>query len=92
LRNDPRLQDEPKWISQLGLVFREEAATLAAYDRGSYCYEGFAVEGRWSFWGETCIPKAYVQRRWTELFDVLDYIDDRAVCQQNVIVARKRRA
>jgi SAM-dependent methyltransferase len=92
LRNDPRLQDKPKWISQLGLVFREEAATLAAYDRGSYCYEGFAVEGRWSFWGETCIPKAYVQRRWTELFDVLDYIDDRAVCQQNVIVARKRRA
>jgi hypothetical protein len=27
-----------------------------------------------------------------KLFEVLDYIDDRGVCPQNVIVARKRRA
>jgi SAM-dependent methyltransferase len=92
LRDDPNLQDTPKWVSQLGGVFRDETATLAAYDSGAFCYEGFGVEGRWSFWGEACIPKAYVERRWTEFFDVLEFIDDPAVCQQNAIVVRKRRA
>jgi SAM-dependent methyltransferase len=92
LRNDPQLQDRPKWVSQLGNIWLDEAVTLAAYDRGGFCYESFGVEGRWSFWGEACIPKAYVQKRWTEVLDVLDYIDNRAVCEQNVIVARKRRA
>jgi len=89
LRDDPTLQSRPDWLKQSAKVFRDDTVTLAAYDRGSFCYEGFGVEGRWSFWGEACIPRGYVQARWPEFFDVLDYIDDRAVCPQNVIVARK---
>ena len=42
------------------------------------------------FWGEACIPKAYVEKHWTEIFDICDYMDDGSVCPQNVIVARKR--
>ena len=59
------------------------------YDKGQYCYDGYGAEGRWSFWGETCIPRSYVETRWREMFEVCDYIDDRAVCPQNVIVVRK---
>jgi len=89
LQKDPHLQDQPRWLSQLSGIFQPEAAALAAYDNGSFCYEEFGVEGRWSFWGEACIPKEYVQKRWSEMFEVLDYVDDRAVCEQNVIVVRK---
>jgi hypothetical protein len=66
------------------------AASLAAYDAGAFCYEGFGVEGGWSFWGDACIPKSYVEKRWSEMFEVLDYVDDPAVCEQNVIAVRKR--
>jgi SAM-dependent methyltransferase len=90
LRNDPLLQDKPKWLSQLGGIFQQEAASLAAYDAGAFCYEGFGVEGSWSFWGEACIPKSYVEKRWSEMFEILDYVDDPAVCEQNVIAVRKR--
>jgi hypothetical protein len=41
-------------------------------------------------WGETCIPRPYVERRWTEHFTVLDFVDDPRRCTQNVIVARRR--
>ena len=54
------------------------------------CYECYGEEGGRSFWGEACISKSYVERRWREIFDVCDYIDDRGACAQNVIAARKR--
>ena len=50
---------------------------MSAYDNGQFCYESVGAEGRWSFWGEACIPKGYVERRWQEIFDVSDYIEDR---------------
>ena len=42
-----------------------------------------------SFFGETCIPRQYVVQNWTRLFEFVGYVDDRSLCQQNVIVARK---
>ena len=60
------------------------------YDNGQFCYDCYGEEGRRSFWGEACISKSYVERRWPEIFDVCDYIEDRGACPQNVIVARKR--
>jgi SAM-dependent methyltransferase len=39
--------------------------------------------------GETAIPKQYVESNWSRLFSVLDYIDDRNRCVQNVIVVCK---
>lgn len=71
-------------------TFQDVDAALAVYDNGQFCYESHGMNGRWSFWGEACIPKSYVEKRWPELFDVCDYIDDRDACVQNVIVARKR--
>jgi hypothetical protein len=52
------------------------------------CYEHYEQDDRW-FWGEACISKAYVQRHWSQLFDLREYIADPMVRPQNVIVARK---
>ena len=86
LRKDPNLQDKPESIRGSALAFLDTNAALAAYDSGSFCYFNFGDE-RWPFWGEACIPRGYVEKRWPELFDVLEYID---LCPQNAIVARKR--
>ena len=90
LRDDPRLNEKPPFLKPAARIFADVDATLSAYDNGQYCYECYGSEGRWSFWGEACIPKGYVERRWPDIFEVCEYIDDRKVCLQNVIVARKR--
>ena len=90
LRDDPRLDEKPGWLKPSARMFLDVDAAISAYDNGQYCYDCCGSEGRWSFWGEACISKSYVERRWQEIFDVCDYIDDRGADPQNVIVARKR--
>jgi SAM-dependent methyltransferase len=90
LRDDPELDEKPDWLRGSARIFLDVDAAVSAYDNGQYCYDCYGAEGRWSFWGEACISKSYVDKRWPEIFDVCDYIDDRNACPQNVIVARKR--
>ena len=61
---------------------------LADYDAGKFFHIDLGYP-TFPTYGETCIPKKYVYTEWAKLFEVLDYIDDRNVCQQDVIVARK---
>ena len=89
LGDDPSLE-KPVWLKGQAGIFLDVDAAISAYDNGQFCCDGYGGEGRRSFWGEACISKSYVERRWREIFDVCDYIDDRKVCPQNVIVVRKR--
>lgn len=89
LRNDPELESKPDWLKISARAFPDSEASLAAYDRGEFCYDSLQAGGKWSFWGEACIPERYVRETWTRLFEICDYIDDPAVCRQNVIIARK---
>jgi SAM-dependent methyltransferase len=90
LREDPALDEKPDFIKMSAKAFTDTDATFSAYDDGKFCYHNYGHTDRWSFWGEACIPKAYVEKRWTEIFDICDYMDDGGVCPQNLIVARKR--
>lgn len=64
---------------------------LAKYDRGEYCYSAVGGGGVLdsSFYGETCIPAAYVKKRWTDRFEFLEYLPHGPGRQQDVIVVRK---
>jgi SAM-dependent methyltransferase len=73
-------------LAHLATLFRDAPRWLSAFDGGQYCYD--AVAGNW--WsGEACIPRGYVERSWSPLFTLLEYVDDPARCDQNVIVARR---
>jgi hypothetical protein len=85
LRDDPALE-KPGWPKG---IFLDVDAAISAYDNGQFCYDCYGGEGRRSFWGEACISKSYVERRWKDIFDVCDYIEDPKICPQNVIVVRK---
>ncbi len=79
------------WAAGTAVSFRDTAAALARYDRGEFLFEptggGDVLDA--SFFGEACIPQRYVTAQWPRLLDVVEYIDDRSRCIQNVIVARK---
>jgi SAM-dependent methyltransferase len=85
-------QENRTWAASAVLAFPDTEDSLARYDRGEFLYEpigGGDVLDR-SIFGETCIPRTYVTKVWSQYVEVVDYIDDPAVCPQNVIVARKR--
>jgi SAM-dependent methyltransferase len=73
-------------------AFHGTAEWLARYDHGEFCHSpsrsGGALAG--SFYGETCIPEAYVRRQWTNRFEIREFIAaDYRDHWQSVIVARK---
>jgi hypothetical protein len=84
------ISEKPGWQKAQAGIFLDVDAAISAYDNGQFCYDCYGEEGRRSFWGEACISKIYVERRWQEIFDVCDYVEDRGGSSQNVIVARKR--
>jgi len=69
----------------ISLSFPDTEGSLKAYDSGEYCHHSSNSE-KWPYWGDTAIPKKYVQDKWTGLFTYLDFLE---VGWQNVIVVQK---
>jgi SAM-dependent methyltransferase len=84
--------ERPLWARGPVFSFTNTKDALARYDRGEFLHEpiggGDVLDA--SFFGETCIPRTYVVKHWTRLFDLVEYIDDRRRFLQNVIVVRRR--
>jgi SAM-dependent methyltransferase len=84
--------EQPSWTAGTNMSFKNTAAALAQYDRGEFLFEptggGDVLDA--SFFGEACIPRRYVEQRWTRQFELVGYVDDRERCLQNVIAARKK--
>jgi SAM-dependent methyltransferase len=85
IRNNARLRSLSSGFRASARSFPNTAESLAAYDRGEYCFTLLDDD----YWGECAIPKGYVTNRWTRHLTFVDYIDDRARCSQNVIVMQK---
>ena len=97
LRTRADMHEPSAWQLQRLITFTDTDRWLEAYDAGAFCYEAYPHdEHPWSyvdglsFYGEACIPRAYALDHWAERFEIVDFIDDRQRCPQNVIVARKR--
>ncbi len=89
---DAHLPTLPAWWARPARpVFADIAHELAQYDAGQFCYSGVGGGGplNGSFFGEACIPQEYVEKHWTRWFTVRDFITDRSVCPQNIIVVQK---
>ncbi|HEV3204173.1 MAG TPA: class I SAM-dependent methyltransferase [Gemmataceae bacterium] len=79
------------WPRPTEPLFDDVLKELAKYDNGGYCFSPVGGGGplEKSFFGETCISKGYVLKNWSRRFTFLDFIEDREVCAQNIIVVKK---
>ncbi|MFC1850268.1 methyltransferase domain-containing protein [candidate division CSSED10-310 bacterium] len=87
-------QREVKFFELGGAAsFPNTEQSLLDYDHGKYCYDGTGGGGVLdrSIFGETCIPKKYVEEHWTKHFSSVDFIyeEEHKSFNQNVIVAQK---
>jgi len=71
-------------------AFTDTAGALAAYDSGEFTFSYRKPDDPEHF-GEACVPESYARANWTDRFEIIEYIDDRKRCPQNLIVARRRR-
>jgi SAM-dependent methyltransferase len=79
----------PSFQNHLPTMFTDTDRWLAVYDNGGFCFdtsrESYGEVS--SYLGEACIPEQYVVKHWCNRLQLVDFIDDRTVCPQNVIVA-----
>ena len=66
-------------------AFTDTNKALSDFDNGLYTHHNFNQK-EWPYWGETAIPKKYVQDKWTEHFTFLDFLE---LTAQNVIIVQK---
>jgi ubiquinone/menaquinone biosynthesis C-methylase UbiE len=83
-RADPAAR--PTWHAAAAM-FQDVDAALKAYDAGQYCYD---TNFRNPDFGHACIPEQYVREKWATHLDIVDFITDRGLDEQNIVVARSR--
>ncbi|MCC3424652.1 MAG: methyltransferase domain-containing protein [Microcoleus sp. PH2017_01_SCD_O_A] len=88
-REHPNL--ESPWHQALATAFVDSEAVYQAYDRGEFLHHptGGGSAQSSSFYGETLIPPGYVEREWTRFFSFRDFVDDRSILGQALIVMQK---
>lgn len=82
------------WHQLLANSFVDAKKHLAAYDRGEFLHEANGGGNQTltaSVYGDTLIPRGYVEREWTKYLTFRDFIDDPAVLPQALIVMQKSR-
>ncbi|GAA5170308.1 methyltransferase domain-containing protein [Viridibacterium curvum] len=80
------------WHICLAQSFVDSEQAYADYDAGRFLFSatGGGDSRPSSFYGEALIPPGYMFREWGHLFDVMCFVDDRAVMPQAFAVLRKK--
>ncbi len=92
-----KMSKQPKhdnpWHAQLAVAFPDLAAARAKYDAGEIVHAatGAASDDTRgaSFYGETLLPRAYVEARWSKFLRVVDFKADPDFLPQALIVMQR---
>jgi SAM-dependent methyltransferase len=79
------------WEESLSRLFTDQMAALEAYDGGQFVHvaTGGGDYRPASFYGESVIPRDYVDRVWSRFLEPVDFVDDPSQLGQALIVMRK---
>ena len=83
--------NEVPWHDGLAKSFVDVDAWYAAYDAGHYLYAptGGGPARPSDFYGEAMIPEGYVRTRFTPFLKYVDFVADRSLLPQALIVMQK---
>jgi SAM-dependent methyltransferase len=69
-------------------MFPETESELALYDAGEYCYSPYDPARPDAWWGEACIPPAYIEREWSRFLDVKELVEASEQIKQHIVLLR----
>lgn len=76
------------WFVSLAKAFADTEQAYRDYDAGEFLHYG---EGQYGgSYGESLIPRGYVEKAWLKDFELVDFIDDRAFLPQALFILRRR--
>lgn len=76
------------WFVSLAKAFSDTEKAFRDYDAGEFLHYG---EGQYGgSYGESLIPRGYVEKAWLEHFELVDFVDDRAFLPQALFILRRR--
>lgn len=76
------------WYISLSKAFADTEQAYRDYDAGQFLHYG---EGQYGgTYGESLIPRGYVEKAWLKDFELVDFVDDRAFLPQALFVLRRR--
>lgn len=83
---------ESEWQKALARSFPDPEQVLRDYDSGRMVYApnggGEALPG--SIYGDAIVPRLHIEEHWTEDFELVSFVDDRAVLAQAYVVLRRK--
>lgn len=82
------------WFVSLANSFIDTSAAYRDYDAGQFLHAGqkHAAYGQYGgTYGESLIPRGYIEKRWLTYFELVDFVDDRQVLPQALFVLKRRR-
>ena len=83
----------PSFAGGASVVFQNTDEALGRYDSGEYCFDNAGRGGGplVEFYGETCIPEEYIERKWRGLYSDTRFIDvnEHKAFDQNALAAKK---
>lgn len=75
------------WFVSLAKAFVDSDQARSDYDAGQFLHFG---EGQYGgTYGESLIPSGYIERHWGKYFDLVDFIDNRAILPQALFVLQR---
>ncbi len=76
------------WYEALATSFVNSDQALQDYDRGNFVHAGHGqYDGTY---GESLIPRGYIEEAWCSDFELVDFIDDPSVLPQALFVLKRR--
>ena len=90
LRQTP--SHESVWHQYLARSFLDRDQALRDYDAGKFLHSatGGGEHRPSSFYGESIIPRAYVEQHWTRDLELVDFVDEPTRLPQALIVLKHR--
>jgi SAM-dependent methyltransferase len=67
-------------------MFRDTDRELERYDAGEFCYSPYDGSHPDNWWGEACIPRAYIEGEWGRIFDVREFVEAGPQLKQHVVL------
>lgn len=67
-------------------MFLDADSALARYDTGEFCFSPYNPDDKDASWGEASISRAYVEKQWSRLFELVEFVNAGGLKQHTVLL------